>query len=133
MAAFDAATGQLMRNWSPRLNGPVRAIAVTANGRSVLLGGDFTTADGLRHKHLASIGERSGLRVSGSDHDVHERDVPGRVTRRDARFGRVEVELCGLREDQAGLAVHDDRVRSPQVVVGRPDVDGHVVDRERLP
>ena len=32
--------------------------------------------DPTRVQHLPGVGERSGLRVPRSDHDVHERDVP---------------------------------------------------------
>ena len=55
IAAFNASTGQLITNWHPGLNGPVRALVVTANGRNVLVGGDFTEAGGSRHKHIARI------------------------------------------------------------------------------
>jgi hypothetical protein len=55
IAAFNASTGQLITNWHPGLNGPVRALTVTANGRNVLVGGDFTEAGGAVHKHIARI------------------------------------------------------------------------------
>jgi len=55
VAAFNADTGQLLTNWNPGTNGVVRALAVSANGRSIIIGGDFTTAGGARHKHLASV------------------------------------------------------------------------------
>jgi hypothetical protein len=55
IAAFNASTGQLITNWHPGLNGPVRALVVTANGRNVLVGGDFSEAGGSRHKHIARI------------------------------------------------------------------------------
>lgn len=55
VAAFNATTGQLMTNWHPGVNGPVRALAVSPNGRSILIGGDFTEAGGATHKHIARI------------------------------------------------------------------------------
>ncbi|CAA9356027.1 MAG: hypothetical protein AVDCRST_MAG34-2095 [uncultured Nocardioidaceae bacterium] len=63
VAALDATTGALIRDWNPGANGVVRAIAVGSNG-TVYLGGDFTAAGGRTAVRLAAISP-SGASVSG--------------------------------------------------------------------
>jgi hypothetical protein len=56
--AFNAHTGALLP-WDPSPNGKVRSLAVTANGTSILVGGEFTTINSngtpAARVHLASV------------------------------------------------------------------------------
>ncbi|WP_068920831.1 PQQ-binding-like beta-propeller repeat protein [Planobispora rosea] len=63
IAALDAATGDLIRTWSPSASGPVRALAVR-DGR-VFVGGDFTTVSGQARTRLAALDLASGGVVGG--------------------------------------------------------------------
>ncbi|MBA2560966.1 MAG: hypothetical protein H0V07_13980 [Propionibacteriales bacterium] len=59
LAAFNVATGA-PRRWNPRANGEVRAIAVSPNGATVYIGGDFTSVAGVGRAHVASVSARTG-------------------------------------------------------------------------
>ncbi|GLX96114.1 PQQ-binding-like beta-propeller repeat protein [Herbidospora sp. NBRC 101105] len=63
VALLDAASGDLIRTWSPAVNGAVHVLAV-ANGR-VFLGGDFTTVAGQGRTRLAAIDLATGNVVGG--------------------------------------------------------------------
>ncbi len=60
-AAFSVATGAPL-SWSLSAVGTVRAIAVSPDGSTVYLGGDFTitAADGTTHKYLAAVNATNG-------------------------------------------------------------------------
>jgi hypothetical protein len=55
VAAFNESTGDLMQNWTVSPNATVRSLAVSSTGKGIILGGDFTTVNGLIHKHLARV------------------------------------------------------------------------------
>jgi len=66
LAAFDVVTGDLITDFAPSTDGPVRAVAVSADGSEVLFGGNFTTVNGSPHLDLAAT-DRSGDLVPGWD------------------------------------------------------------------
>ena len=59
-AAFDATTGGLLP-WNPNLDGNVWALAVSRDGSTVYLGGDFLNVGVLSRKHLVAVGATSGV------------------------------------------------------------------------
>ncbi len=58
VAAFDTATGALVSNWSPVVNGQVKALA--AKNSTVYVGGSFESAGGQARKRLAALSASSG-------------------------------------------------------------------------
>ncbi|MGH9021517.1 MAG: hypothetical protein ACRDV9_00195 [Acidimicrobiia bacterium] len=59
LAAIDAATGQLT-DWNPVADGPVRALALSEDGKLLYLGGDFDFVGGEQRRNLAAIDLASG-------------------------------------------------------------------------
>jgi hypothetical protein len=59
MAALDAATGELLP-WNPLPDGPVRAMALSPDGRRLYVGGTFETIGGVRARNLAALDLATG-------------------------------------------------------------------------
>jgi hypothetical protein len=53
--AIDRTTGALVAGFSPAVDGTVRTIAVSADGATVYIGGDFTSVDGFTRTRLAAL------------------------------------------------------------------------------
>jgi Concanavalin A-like lectin/glucanases superfamily len=59
-AAFSTATGALLSNWKPAATGPVHAIAVSPDSKTVYLGGDFTKLDGQPRTKAGAVSAADG-------------------------------------------------------------------------
>jgi outer membrane protein assembly factor BamB len=59
VVALSASTGALA--WKGNANGDVRALAVSADGRSVIAGGAFTAVGGATHRKLALLSASTGV------------------------------------------------------------------------
>ncbi len=55
LAAFDAATGELIRAFNPSPNGRVWSLAASPDGSRVYVGGDFTSIGSVTRQRLAAI------------------------------------------------------------------------------
>jgi len=55
LAAFDAATGELIRSFNPSPNGRVWSLAASPDGNRLYVGGDFTTMGSMTRQRLAAI------------------------------------------------------------------------------
>jgi len=64
LAAVDAVTGELLP-WNPAANGEVRALKASADGRTVYVGGAFTTVGGLARARVAAVSVPDGAIVPG--------------------------------------------------------------------
>jgi hypothetical protein len=60
IAAFDAVTGQLDKGFTASADGIVRALAGTADGSRVFVGGDFGYVNGVRRRSLAAVDGTTG-------------------------------------------------------------------------
>lgn len=63
--AFDATTGAIDTGFVPSVNGEVEALAAGADGRSVFIGGAFTTVNGAANRSVAKLDTVTGLAVGG--------------------------------------------------------------------
>ena len=54
LAAVDLATGDVLP-WNPDVNGVVRALALSPDGRTLYIGGDFTSVTGQPRNYLAAL------------------------------------------------------------------------------
>jgi hypothetical protein len=59
IAAFNRSTGAPLK-FAPKLNGSVWSIASSPDGKWVVVGGDFTTVDGVARKHIAKFSVATG-------------------------------------------------------------------------
>ncbi|MCJ0904455.1 LamG-like jellyroll fold domain-containing protein [Rhodococcus sp. ARC_M6] len=57
--AYDLETGEL-KPWAPTLNGQGRALEASTDGKTVLVGGDFTNVGGVKRYRLAALDADSG-------------------------------------------------------------------------
>ncbi len=76
LAAFDATTGELLRDFVPKLNAPVMALAVLPNG-NIVAGGHFTSANGAPATALAALNPTTGATVPGWKVNVQDRSNAG--------------------------------------------------------
>lgn len=60
LAAFSTSTGQLIGSFDVALNGEIRALALSADGSRLFLGGTFTTVNGVARNRLASVRTSDG-------------------------------------------------------------------------
>ncbi|MEI8407828.1 MULTISPECIES: WD40 repeat domain-containing protein [unclassified Kribbella] len=72
LAAFNRTTGAPTR-FAPKLNGAVWSIATSPDGKWVVIGGDFTTVNGLSRKRIALFSVATGNLVAGWDPAVNYR------------------------------------------------------------
>ena len=59
IAAFNRTNGAPLA-WAPKLNGSVWSIATSADGKSVVIGGDFTTVNGVPRNRIAKFNVATG-------------------------------------------------------------------------
>jgi hypothetical protein len=101
---FDKSTGAIDYSFTPAIDGDVEAVTYTADGRSLLIAGSFTTVNGQRARRIAK------LNLDGSLADGFEASAGARV--KDfalvgdrlilgGKFGRIN------REQVRGLAAID--------------------------
>ncbi|NIK60626.1 LamG-like jellyroll fold domain-containing protein [Kribbella shirazensis] len=64
LAAFDASTGALVSTFNPVLNGQVYAVAASADGSRIFVGGDFTTVNGQTRNRVAAFDTATGALVT---------------------------------------------------------------------
>ncbi len=64
LAAFDATTGNLVAAFNPVLNGQVYAVAASADGSRIFVGGDFTTVNGVTRNRIAAFDTATGALVA---------------------------------------------------------------------
>ncbi|MGB3827981.1 MAG: LamG-like jellyroll fold domain-containing protein, partial [Ornithinimicrobium sp.] len=64
LLAYNIATGTLISDFAPRLNGQVLAIAGSPDGSRVYVGGDFTEADGAPRSRIAAYSTTTGRLVN---------------------------------------------------------------------
>ncbi|WP_109505942.1 PKD domain-containing protein [Nocardioides speluncae] len=69
--AFDVTTGNRIASFDHSLNAQGLAIAATPDGSRVIVGGDFTTVDGVAHNHLAAFDTATNALVASFDASVN--------------------------------------------------------------
>lgn len=69
--AYTLSTGVLDTAWSPSFNGQVKAIALSTDGKTLYVGGDFTAVNGQTRNRLAAFNVATRQLVAGFAPDVN--------------------------------------------------------------
>ncbi|WP_020387599.1 WD40 repeat domain-containing protein [Kribbella catacumbae] len=93
IAAFNRTTGAPLA-FAPKLNGAVWAIATSPDGKWVVIGGDFSTVNGIRRNRIAMFSVATGKLVQAWDPSVATRvkaiAIFGNSVFFGGSFGRVD-------------------------------------------
>ncbi len=65
IVAFNATTGVIDTGFAPNLNGEVTSIVQVPNSSDVIIGGNFTSVNGVTRQRLARINATTGALVTG--------------------------------------------------------------------
>ncbi|MGH3473201.1 MAG: PQQ-binding-like beta-propeller repeat protein [Nocardioidaceae bacterium] len=91
IAALDASTGSAI--WTTNTDGDVRAIALSSDGSTVLVGGAFTSVGGTTHRHLAAMTVSTGSVLTawkaGTTGVVRDLVVSGDKVYVGGQFGKI--------------------------------------------
>ncbi len=72
LAAFDEQTGVLDTRWTPTANLEVKALAVSADGTRVYVGGDFGQLNGAAAAHLGAVSATTGASLAWASHPAYQ-------------------------------------------------------------
>lgn len=72
LAAFDVASGQFIRSFTPDLNEQVKALDVLPNG-NIVAGGDFSSANGEAATAVVALDPVTGATIDGWSLDIENR------------------------------------------------------------
>ena len=64
VVAYRLSTGALIGTFAPNVNGTVRALAASADGATIYLGGTFTTVNGSTRNRIAAVAATNGATTS---------------------------------------------------------------------
>ena len=68
VGAFNPSTGALIPGWAPKVDAAVRAITLSSNGNRVVLGGNFTTLNGVSSWSIGAVNTSTGASLPWSWH-----------------------------------------------------------------
>ncbi len=75
LAAFDTSTGALISTWKPSATAAVLSLAVSPDGSTLYVGGNFTKLDGVARSNIGAINAATGTLVTS-----YKPSVNGSVT-----------------------------------------------------
>ncbi|TDW14874.1 fibronectin type III domain-containing protein [Kribbella kalugense] len=73
--------------FAPQVDGPVWSVATSPDGKRVVIGGDFTTVDGVARSHVAMFDVATGKLVAGWDPVVNYRVAALKITDKTVYLG----------------------------------------------
>ncbi|ROP42993.1 PKD domain-containing protein [Pseudokineococcus lusitanus] len=100
--AFDLATGNLLTTWNASLDGQGLALAASADGSRIFVGGDFATVNGTARARVAALDARTGALVTGFRANANAR-VRALAVRGDTLYvGGIFTTLAGQARTRLG-------------------------------
>ncbi|MFI7589619.1 PKD domain-containing protein [Spongisporangium articulatum] len=73
LVAYNVTTGALNTTWAPTLNAQGLGIAASPDGKTIYVGGDFTTANGVARNRIAAFDATTGALVTAFNASVNGR------------------------------------------------------------
>jgi hypothetical protein len=65
LLAYNLTTGALSTTWKPTINAKGKSIIASADGKTIYVGGNFTTANGVTRNRVAAFDATTGTLVTG--------------------------------------------------------------------
>ena len=65
LLAYNVRTGQLVNSWAPTVNGVVKVVKASPDGKRIYVGGTFNNASGSTRWNLAAFDATTGALISG--------------------------------------------------------------------
>ena len=73
LLAYDIRTGELLTSWAPTLNAQGLALAASADGKQIFVGGDFTDISGVTRNRIVALDATTGAVVTTFTASVNTR------------------------------------------------------------
>jgi PKD repeat protein len=81
LLAYNLTTGALITTWAPTINAKGKTIIASADGQTIYVGGNFSTANGVTRHYVAAFNATTGALVTGfnpnSQYRVDDMDLSG--------------------------------------------------------
>jgi hypothetical protein len=65
LLAYNLSTGALLTSWAPKINAKGKSIIASADGQTIYVGGNFTTANGVTRNRVAAFNAATGALITG--------------------------------------------------------------------
>lgn len=129
LLAYDVETGRLVKNFAPRVNGEVKVIEASEDGKTVYVGGLFTSIDNNKIYRIAAFNAVTGKLIRGfnpkPDYRVNAIAVKGNTVYFGGKFNVVAGQK------RRNVAAVD--ARTGQIRPWAPQADRHVLALEVSP
>jgi hypothetical protein len=73
LLAYNLTTGVLLTTWKPSINAKAKSIIASADGQTIYVGGNFTTANGMTRNRVAAFNATTGALVTGFNPNANYR------------------------------------------------------------
>ena len=105
LAAISVSTGKL-RSWNPAPDGPVRALALSPDGRRLYVGGDFNFIGGEPARNLAAVDPSTGKLVTSFDPPRINSGVRAIALAGDRLYAGGNFTVITIPSGQVGAGAH---------------------------
>jgi concanavalin A-like lectin/glucanase superfamily protein/beta-propeller uncharacterized protein DUF5122 len=111
--AYNLTTGVLSTTWAPTLNGTGRAIEASADGRTIYIGGSFTSVNGVARNRIVALNATTGAVVTAFNANPNARVSAIAVTDSTLYLGGTFTVVGGQpREHLAAVSAANGAVQS---------------------
>jgi hypothetical protein len=96
LLAYNITTGTLVTSFVPNLNAAVHVVTASPDGKTLYVGGDFTTANGQPHQRIAAYNTTTGALINTFNPQANDRVDAIAATNTSVYFGGNFTTVNGL-------------------------------------